>query len=414
MNSRTAFTLIELLITVAIVAILATITILALNPAELLRRARDSNRISDLSTLNTALGLFELNAAGGFMGTSTFVYVSIPDTSAACANLGLPSLPTGYTYACATEQNYRKIDGTGWIPVNFTAVAYGSPLSALPVDPINTAASWDYYTYTAGGFWKLTSRLESSRQITKAGQDGGSDPALLEAGSDLTLAPFVGGLVGWWKFDEGSGTTAADSSGYGANMTVYPSSNIITWVNGKIGGGLQYDPGATTACTNGGFGIYGPMAAQNLDLPAGNFSVAWWDNYGAGRVAAFHILTGNNCGGYSGIWSSGSSVQTCAAGSINTSFTYSAGSTGTWHMYAYIFDRANNTQYMYVDGVQKKSGALNGNSYGSVSTANYAMNIGIYQYNCVDAARGTTMDDFRIYKRALSAAEVQAMYDATK
>jgi hypothetical protein len=29
------------------------------------------------------------------------------------------------------------------------------------------------------------------------------------------------GLVGWWRFDEGSGSVAGDGSGYGSDGTVY-------------------------------------------------------------------------------------------------------------------------------------------------------------------------------------------------
>ncbi|MCM8784556.1 MAG: hypothetical protein NC818_07345 [Candidatus Omnitrophica bacterium] len=39
------------------------------------------------------------------------------------------------------------------------------------------------------------------------------------------------GLVGWWKLDEGQGTTAYDSSGYGNNGTI----NGATWAQGVIG-----------------------------------------------------------------------------------------------------------------------------------------------------------------------------------
>lgn len=46
------------------------------------------------------------------------------------------------------------------------------------------------------------------------------------------------GLVGWWKFDETSGTVAADSSGNGNNGTLIGNP---TWVAGKIGGALSFD-----------------------------------------------------------------------------------------------------------------------------------------------------------------------------
>src|SRR5512140_2567136 len=97
LSSRKSFTLIELLIVLALVAILSVVVILTLNPSELIKQARDSTRLSDLSTLNTALGAYNADVNNGFMGTSTVVYVSIPDTTSTCANLGLPSLPAGYS-----------------------------------------------------------------------------------------------------------------------------------------------------------------------------------------------------------------------------------------------------------------------------------------------------------------------------
>ncbi len=44
-------------------------------------------------------------------------------------------------------------------------------------------------------------------------------------------------VVGWWKFDEGSGTTTLDSSGNGNDGTIYGA----TWIAGKYGNALQFD-----------------------------------------------------------------------------------------------------------------------------------------------------------------------------
>ena len=49
-SPKKGFTLIELLIVIAIIAILAVVVVLVLNPAELLRQSRDSQRLSDIST----------------------------------------------------------------------------------------------------------------------------------------------------------------------------------------------------------------------------------------------------------------------------------------------------------------------------------------------------------------------------
>ncbi len=52
-----AFTLIELLVVIAIIAILSVVVVLSLNPAEMLRQSRDSNRVSDMDTLSHAISL---------------------------------------------------------------------------------------------------------------------------------------------------------------------------------------------------------------------------------------------------------------------------------------------------------------------------------------------------------------------
>ena len=46
------------------------------------------------------------------------------------------------------------------------------------------------------------------------------------------------GLVGYWAFDEGSGTIAYDSSGFANNGT---TTNGPSWTNGKVGGGMEFD-----------------------------------------------------------------------------------------------------------------------------------------------------------------------------
>ena len=45
------------------------------------------------------------------------------------------------------------------------------------------------------------------------------------------------GLVGWWSFNEGTGTIAGDSSGNGNTGTI----NGATWVDGKYGKALSFN-----------------------------------------------------------------------------------------------------------------------------------------------------------------------------
>jgi len=174
-RARTGFTLIELLVVIAIIAILSVVVVLTLNPAEMLRRGRDSNRLSDLSVFQSAMNVYTQDRAvsGGLigLGTSSVIYISIPDPAAStaagsdCSNLGFPA---GGTYHCAGPNYFRRTDGTGWIPVNLASITTGSPLGQLPIDPTNVSSTGEYYEYTTDGTnWKMAAAPESTQYASQ-------------------------------------------------------------------------------------------------------------------------------------------------------------------------------------------------------------------------------------------------------
>lgn len=191
---KNGFTLVELLILVGVLAVLATATILVLNPAEYLAQARDSRRISDLDALNKIIDLYNIEGGSSF-GSPNTVYISLPDSlatesPAAYSNCtatypGLPALPAGWAYACAHPNNYKKIDSAGWVPINLTSLAGGS-IPALPIDPINSTDR--FYSYL-GGSWELNAKLESARYLASSSMDGGDSSVAYEVGSNLKLSP---------------------------------------------------------------------------------------------------------------------------------------------------------------------------------------------------------------------------------
>ncbi len=192
------FTLLELLIVIGILAILATTTILVLNPAELLRQARDSQRVTDLATLNSALGFYVVNVAALNLGNPALCYVHADEvffpTAVPAAVLALG--PTGCGGRHGAKTNTVSIsqspEGGGWIPVNFGAISGGSPLAVLPIDPSNTATL--FYSYSTSGnvtaTFELNAVFESIKYLETLdldGRDGGNNPGVYEIGTEPGL-----------------------------------------------------------------------------------------------------------------------------------------------------------------------------------------------------------------------------------
>ena len=131
------------------------------------------------------------------MGLASTTYISIPDPSATstagdqCQSLMLPSLPSGYSYHCAASSTFRNIDGTGWIPVDFQNISIGTPLSDLPIDPVNTTSSGLYYTYMTNGAtgYQVTYGTESQKYSQLCAAQNGQYPDLCEAGTSVGIAP---------------------------------------------------------------------------------------------------------------------------------------------------------------------------------------------------------------------------------
>jgi len=200
MNIPKGFTLIELLIVIGIIALLATVIVIVLNPAQLLGQARDSQRISDLDTMRSALALYLATASGNppiTVGDSTKCYVSVTDTVTIGANCdGRHDVSRTTVYATATSA--RAIDGSGWVPVDFQQISGGTPFAILPLDPSNNITH--FYSYAADDnekTFEFNANMESERyqasvvgssdDVESDSEDGGNRNEIYELGTNLNL-----------------------------------------------------------------------------------------------------------------------------------------------------------------------------------------------------------------------------------
>jgi prepilin-type N-terminal cleavage/methylation domain-containing protein len=418
------FTLIELLVVIAIIAILAVVVILVLNPAELLRQSRDSSRLSDMATLTSALAIFATNntSAGG-LGSASTTYISIADATATstvgdqCQGLGFSGLPTGDSYFCPASTTARVTSGTGWIPVNFSTLPSGSPLGNLPVDPSNTTSTGLFYTYTTDGSanYEVTALMESSKYKNQFNLNPTTVffPGLVAKGNNLSLSELYSpvGLVGYWPLDEGSGTQAIDLSGNG---------NTGSW------------SGSTPYYTGGKIGAYGGSYNANNYTNLGTaaslsglsqITVAIWfettSSYQA--LATNQDLFSKHSNGTNGEWllSPGNGsiaannyitffiVNTTPSRVLLTAQTPTVYNDGKWHFIVGTYNGI--LESLYYDGLLVGTTTQTGNIQLTTDVAVIGNLSSFLSPGWIGSA-----DDARIYGRALSTGEIQALYTAGK
>jgi hypothetical protein len=215
------------------------------------------------------------------------------------------------------------------------------------------------------------------------------------------------GLVGWWKFDDGSGTTAADSSGNALTMNLV---NGVSWVAGKIGGAISAN----------GTNQYGTVPAINLSGTS-TVTVAFWANRTYSTTTESVMLESttnyNNSNAGFGFFPDDTGCKGIAAavhGNVGYSVNcYTQPTSGVWHHLAIIFDKTqagNNQTALYIDGVLQTPAS----SPNTAQNTNSFSNSPIYLFSRAGSQffNAGQMDDLRIYNQALSAAQIQQLYQA--
>ncbi|MCJ7423777.1 right-handed parallel beta-helix repeat-containing protein [Candidatus Bathyarchaeota archaeon] len=224
------------------------------------------------------------------------------------------------------------------------------------------------------------------------------------------------GLVGCWKFDEGAGTTAYDSSGNGNNGTLV---NGPTWAAGKYGEALSFD----------GVNDYVEIAGNtDLNPYTSDWTVSAWVNlnklcpyiYGQPYIYGFVIL-GKRQSEFDNsltllVHSGTNATSQARFGFIWDGSMQAAGAQSDlmnvfgWHHVVGV--RRGGELYVYVDGVEygPNNYLYAGNNITSATSISSATPVRLAYHGSWFFYNGT-IDEVRIYDRALSAGEILAQYE---
>ncbi len=132
-NHNNGFTLVELLIVIAVLAILAGIVMVALNPKARFEDSRNTRRVSDIDAIISALKIFQIDNAGNYI-----------------ANLEDATADMYYQIGLGSNCNDTCVSGnivlqTDCLDIEeLTDVGY---LPSVPIDPGDQAATEDETRY---------------------------------------------------------------------------------------------------------------------------------------------------------------------------------------------------------------------------------------------------------------------------
>jgi beta-galactosidase len=217
----------------------------------------------------------------------------------------------------------------------------------------------------------------------------------------VTVGPpnaITNGLLAWWKMNDGSGSTAADSSGNGRSATV--SGAYFTNFNSGYPSNALHFNGSSS------FASFSSPGVTQLTL------VAWARAAGAGNSPYPRIF---DTPGYrlfyrfDGQGSNGFDFATYSTGNGDWFSGHNTISTGAWYRVTASYDLSNltNLPAEYANGAQVASPTVittpSGTQPSSAGTG--------YLGNVAALSRGWNGDlsDLRIYNRILSGAEVQTL-----
>ena len=231
----------------------------------------------------------------------------------------------------------------------------------------------------------------------------------------LGSATLQNGLVGHWKFDETSGTTAYDSSGNEYDAILYgTSSGSGSWVDGKVGGAIDLDG------SNDYLAIKDLNYSQSGQIPAVSISV-WIKSSKNSEAYIVSYDRSENWRLSMGGMNNNKKLFFATSNNANgTSDKYGATilNDNNWHHLVVTYDKVTSQKMFYLDGSVDATYTVHSNKplgrgavtrYGTIGTTNEDSTFNDSSTTRQDYFNGL-LDDLRIYDRAVTISEVGWLY----
>jgi fibronectin type 3 domain-containing protein len=211
---------------------------------------------------------------------------------------------------------------------------------------------------------------------------------------DETFAAGLGGVEGSWKLDEGAGTTAIDSSGFGRNGAITSATYSLA-----DRPSIADDRSALSFSSSPDSAVFVPPAT-GLDLASPSFTVAFWTKIPAAGSVVFLGSSAGDC------IHPGWEIAQNASGLrvFDARGPHSLGislPTGVWTHVAVVSSPASPNLGVYVNGALASTVATT--QFGLTHAPFYIGHVA----GCASGA--VMMDDVQILSRAMSPAEVAAI-----
>jgi thermitase len=320
-----------------------------------------------------------------------------------------------YINATSVSQN---LSANGTINVNLFLSALGTisgtvtdvndiPVPNAHIDFTNGSFSGGAVTGAAGtyatfglpaGTYTVTASASGYTSVT-AGSVGVntniSTPVNFRFSTGVSL---TSGLIGYWPFNEGTGSVAYDQSGNGYNAAL----TNTAWTSGPLGSAASFNGSNSGAVTpNIPFGS--AFSAAVWVNPASTSQAGWAGIMQSESGSGFYIGTDATGAMYKLVVDSGAGTTgSCAFQSVIEGCAQGGTIASGWHLLTATYDGA--TAILYLDGV-----AIANDTFTTPMAVTVPLEIGASWSSAV--VWNGALFGLRLYNRALTASEVSSLFN---